>query len=160
MFQDAKLIYSYSMYQSLVNSTDMDAPYEATSPPTPSEGTARRLRRARQRLGSYRHDLVVAMRIVNGVEREVIQSEWENWLADENMNCEHVGAMLRQPGEKGRDSADETPSEKQQQQLQSVLRGRVGPEDEVEVLRQWHREYCGSCRADRQALLAQRNSLV
>lgn len=149
------------MYQSLVNSTDMDAPVEASSPPTASEATARRLRRARQRLGSYRHDLIVAMRIVNGVEREVIQSEWENWLADENMHCENVGAMLRQAGEKGRDGADEAPRKKQQQQqLQSVLHGRVGQEAGLEVLRQWHSEYCGSCRADKQALMAQRNSLV
>lgn len=138
----------------------MDAPYETTSLPTASEGTARRLRRTRQRLGSYRHDLIVAMRIVNGVEREVIQSEWENWLADENHKCEQVRSILQQPGEKDKDGMGETPSRKQQQQIQSVLHRPVGQEEGMEVLRKWHQEYCGSCHADRQALMAQRNSLV
>ncbi|OIW33665.1 PH domain-containing protein [Coniochaeta ligniaria NRRL 30616] len=149
----------YSTFQAIVNTTDMDAPYEATALPVASEGTARRLRRTRQRLGSYRHDLVVAMRIVNGVEREVIQSEWENWLADENVRCEQARSILQQSGEKDKDGLEQTASKKQQQQLQGVLHRPVGPE-RMEALRKWHQEYCGSCHADRQALMAQRNSLV
>ncbi|KAB5570612.1 hypothetical protein GE09DRAFT_1104012 [Coniochaeta sp. 2T2.1] len=149
----------YSTYQSIVNMTDMDAPYEATVLPAASEGTARRLRRTRQRLGSYRHDLVVAMRIVNAVEREVIQSEWENWLADENVRCEQAQSILQQSGDKNSEGVDQTASKKQQQQLQGVLQRPVGSE-RIEALRKWHQEYCRSCHADRQALMAQRNSLI
>jgi hypothetical protein len=137
----------------------MDAPYEAVSLPTAGEGTARRLRRTRQRLGSYRHDLIVAMRIVNGVEKEVIQSEWENWLVDENVRCEQMWSILQQPSEKAKDGLGPTASKKQQEQLQTVLQRPVGPE-RMATLRDWHQEYCGSCHADREALMAQRHSLV
>ena len=102
---------------------------------------------------------MVAMRIVNGVEREVIQSEWENWLADENIRCEHARSILQQSGEKTADGGDQKATKKQQQQLQTVLHRPVGPE-RMEALRKWHKEYCGSCHADRQALMAERNSLV
>ena len=88
---------SYETFQSIVNSTDLDAPYHdagAGFASATGKATARRLRRTRQRLGTYRHDLLVAMRVVNGIEREMIQSEWENWLADENLRCEQVSNML------------------------------------------------------------------
>jgi len=132
----------------------MDAPYDLASPrlsSTTSEGTARRLRRARQRLGAQRHDLVVAMRIINGVESELVQSEWENWLADENIRCEHAAMVLRQQGDKdgSKDAAgsgDRLPPQYDQERR--------------EELRNWHREYCGSCLADQRALLSQRNSLI
>jgi hypothetical protein len=99
------------------------------------------------------------MRIVNGVEREVIQSEWENWLADETIRCEQARSILRQSGDKDKDGSDQTASKKQQQQLQTVLQRPVGPE-RMEALRKWHQEYCGSCQADRDALMAQRKSLI
>lgn len=127
----------------------MDAPYEVSSLPSlpaASESTARRLRRTRQRLGSYRHDLVVAMRIVNGVEREVIQSEWENWLADENVRCEQARSMLRES-----DAAEGEGLRKSQHVLEPKRRDN---------LRRWHEEYCGSCLADQRVLMGERNSLV
>ncbi|EHK99257.1 putative protein SIP3 [Glarea lozoyensis 74030] len=43
---------------------------------TPTRSTARRLHRTRQNLGSYRHDLIVAMRVVNSIEREMIQADF------------------------------------------------------------------------------------
>lgn len=99
------------------------------------------------------------MRIVNGVEREVIQSEWENWLADENIRCDQARSILQQSGVKDKGGVDQTATQKQQQQLQSVLHRPVGPE-RMEALRKWHQEYCGSCHADREALMAERKSLV
>lgn len=131
----------------------MDAPYEAPAPrlaPATSEATARRVRLARQRLGARRHDLVVAMRIVNGVENELIQSEWESWLADENVRCEHAASVLRQGGgddkEAGGGGVGSPPLQYDQ--------GRR------EELRNWHHEYCGSCMADHRALSARRSSLI
>ncbi|KAL8796835.1 MAG: hypothetical protein Q9195_000918 [Heterodermia aff. obscurata] len=49
--------------------------------------SSRRLRRTRQTLGTYRHDLLVAMRVVNSIEREVVQAEYEDWLLGENRKC-------------------------------------------------------------------------
>ena len=55
---------------------------------------ARRLYRTRQHLGTYRHDLLVAMRVVNSIEKEVIQAEWEDWVSGENNRCTQMGKMM------------------------------------------------------------------
>ena len=57
--------------------------------------TARHLQRTRQRLGSYRHDLLVAMRVVNSIEQEVVQAEYESWLMGENSMCEQLRTAIR-----------------------------------------------------------------
>ncbi|KAK3333184.1 hypothetical protein B0T19DRAFT_483286 [Cercophora scortea] len=130
----------YETFQSIVNSTDLDAPYydAATGPSSvTSKATARRLRRTRQRLGGYRHDLLVAMRVVNGIETEMIQSEWENWLADENARCDQARSMLTlQHQSAGADAAE-----------------RGGEKQRREALQEWYDGYCGSCEADRRALV-------
>lgn len=138
----------YATFQALVNTTDLDAPYHdagANLSSAASRATARRLRRTRQRLGNYRHDLLVAMRIVNGIEREMMQSEWENWLDDENARCEQVRGLVLAEGEQRQG----------QGQGQKVLReaGGVGTQLNREALREWYGEYCGSCEADRRGLL-------
>ncbi|KAF2269067.1 transcription factor SipA3 [Lojkania enalia] len=56
--------------------------------------TTWRLHRTRQNLGSHRHDLLVALRVVNRIEKEVLEAEYENWLFDETQKCERVGNML------------------------------------------------------------------
>ncbi|KAH7329219.1 putative transcription factor SipA3 [Stachybotrys elegans] len=101
----------YSSFEALLNATDMDAPWEdagAGFQRKPTQLTAKRIRRTRQRLGSYRHDLVVAMRVVNRVEREMLQAEWENWLFHEKTMCEGLEARLLEESkpitdEKGRE---------------------------------------------------------
>ncbi|KAI9873977.1 MAG: SNF1-interacting protein, partial [Pleopsidium flavum] len=77
----------YSTFLDIANITDMDAPYHSPTTSTSTGSTARRLRRTRQHLGSYRHDLLVAMRVVNSVEQEMLRAEWENWLLDETNRC-------------------------------------------------------------------------
>ncbi|KAM7209235.1 hypothetical protein V8F20_000573 [Naviculisporaceae sp. PSN 640] len=202
----------YEAFQSMVNTTDPDAPYSDAGAgllTTTSKATARRLRRTRQRLGGYRHDLLVAMRVVNGIEREMMQSEWENWLLDENARCEQARSRLLMLGgppafsastyppppsteasaeasddlvvdrggrdgkqkplvmsgsggkgngnENGRDKEYRNSNNKQQQQKEEEDRQRQ------EALRAWYDEYCGSCQADRQQLVANargRESLV
>ncbi|KAK7908300.1 hypothetical protein PG985_015603 [Apiospora marii] len=150
--------YCYSTFQSIANSSDIDAPYEDTgaSLSSTSRATARRLRRQRQKLGSYRHDLLVAMRTVNSVEREMLQSEWENWLIDENSRCDQVQQALREPNapasssrsKKGKGGADG----------QKVLQDK-GDDKKREALKLWHEEYCGSCKQDQDALLIEREGL-
>lgn len=60
----------------------------------------------------------MALRVVNRIEKEVVEAEYENWLLDETHKCERVEAML---GDNGR-------KEKK----------------EVEA---WVRGYCGDCQS-------------
>ncbi|KAI1752917.1 hypothetical protein F4782DRAFT_539967 [Xylaria castorea] len=144
--------YCYSTFQAIANSSSVDAPHEDAGSPLspwgPSRATARRLRRTRQKLGSYRHDLVVAMRLVNNVETEMLRSEWENWLMDENSRCEQVGIALQETSPKtGKSKADSVKA----QFAQKVLSRGGDNETEEQAersnnLRRWYDEYCGSCR--------------
>jgi hypothetical protein len=149
------LLHSYSTFQAIANATDIDAPSEDAGnmlSTTASRATARRLRRARQSLGTYRHDLLVAMRVVNGVEAQMIQSEWENWLADESAQCDQVRAMLRLEG--GTSAAGEA------KRPAASADSTGGPDKgrRREALKLWHEQYCGSCEMERQALLAARDA--
>lgn len=117
--------------------------------------TARRLQRTRQTLGSYRHDLLVAMRVVNSVEREMLRAEWENWLLDENNRCRQVGRMLQDRDRDSNQAIDHTPSSgtsqgagKEQQVVDAKGRTRL---DDVQA---WYEEYCGSCRRERDRVFA------
>jgi len=129
-----------------MNTTDLDDPYEDAGTGLLSEtskSAARRLRRTRQRLGSYRHDLLVAMRIVNSIEKEMLQSEWENWLADEVVRCDQAKAMLADAkGKKGAAGQGAKGGNRAQKSTRRL------DDKNVESLRQWQEEYCGSCRAD------------
>ncbi|KAI9838008.1 MAG: hypothetical protein M1819_006162 [Sarea resinae] len=108
-----------STFQTVASLHDIDAPHQSAggsfSEPS-TKSVARRLRRSRQHLGSYRHDLLVAMRVVNSIEREMMKAEWENWLVDEVSRCRQVQAMLE---EKNRTAATARRSagEKKQQVL-------------------------------------------
>lgn len=150
-----------------MNNTSLDSPYEeagATLSSGNSKATARRLRRTRQRLGSYRHDLLVAMRVVNNIEKEMIQSEWENWLADENLRCEQVKMMLSDKSSNGSSSSSSTSSSSKTAATVDVSDGKqkvMRPVDEkrIESLKGWHAEYCGSCRRETLSLLETRSSM-
>lgn len=139
----------YAAYKSLLDATNMDTPWEdaGTTLSSPSsKATARRLRRTRQRLGSYRHDLVVAMRVVNSIEREMLQSEWENWLINEKAMCDELELMLQAGKDdkttKGRDST---------QKVMGSL-----PKRRRKALEEWRDGYCGSCRGDFETVLKER----
>lgn len=97
----------------------------------PSRGTARRavsrLQRTRQSLARYRHDLLVAMRVVNRVEEEVVQAEWEEWVREEENKCKRVQAMMGE-GQKRRGDGDDVAGE--------------------EGLGEEFNRYCESCRGE------------
>ncbi|XXH04697.1 hypothetical protein Hte_011119 [Hypoxylon texense] len=167
--------YCYATFRSIANSSDdVDAPYEqagASLSWSSSRATARRLRQTRQKLGGYRHDLLVAMRTVNAVEREMLRAEWENWLLDENHRCEQVAAVLEAWNESSSSSlhadADDVLRGGNEEAAQKVLGGEKGKgkgmgKDDAkrrENLQLWHDEYCGSCRADRETLLQERERM-
>ncbi|KAM0284817.1 hypothetical protein ACHAQH_001738 [Verticillium albo-atrum] len=151
----------YSAFQLVTNSTDLDAPFEgagSTLTAASSRATARRVRHTRQRLGSYRHDLLVAMRVVNSIEREMVQSEWENWLADETMRCDQLKTVLVEKDENDRNSGKGKAKAKRAGD-QKVMPSLDGEERKAK-LRMWHDTYCGSCRLEQRALLEGRDPVT
>ena len=132
-----------------------------------SRAAARRLRRTRQRLGGYRHDLLVAMRVVNGIEMEMLQSEWENWLMDENARCEQARDMLLNMGGEAGKGEELPPVDGVQQENNGGGQKVMSSDDDQErqqqstrreALQKWYGEYCGSCEADQRALFAGRKA--
>lgn len=75
------------------------------------------VRQNRQRLGLQRHDLLVAVRVVNSVERELMLAAWEQWVVDEHRRCQAVEGLVLN------DSSPNSTGE----------------------LRGWYDEYCNSC---------------
>lgn len=142
------LIYvnSYIQFMEIANVTDLDAPYEMAGTPfskTSTRSTAKRLRRTRQHLGSYRYDLMIAMRVVNNIERNVLKAEWENWLLDENMRCKQAQMILRE------NRTNTLPTGKVKGgSHQEVLHEH----DNINELRKWHQDYCGSCKEEQDLL--------
>ncbi|KAL3428428.1 PH domain-containing protein [Phlyctema vagabunda] len=141
----------FSHFQGIANYTDLDSPYQTAGnsfSETSTRSTARRLRRTRQHLGSHRHDLLVAMRVVNSIEREMLQAEWENWLLDENMKCRQVQMLLE-------DDPTDAASGKAvigQEVIDTKHQSRL------EGLRSWQEEYCGSCMLEQKKLLEARKT--
>jgi len=53
-----------------------------------------RIHTGRETLGRYRHDLVVAVRVVNALERELMKAEWERWVYGELEKCRFAAKIL------------------------------------------------------------------
>ena len=70
-------------------------------------------------MGNYRHDLLVAMRVVNSIEKEMMQAEWEDWLRRETGSCERMEEMIAR---------------------------NVDNEKAIGELREGFEDYCQSCR--------------
>lgn len=103
------------------------------SPSTPfSRKTSSRLARTRNHLAVYRHDLVVALRVVNRIERETMQVEWENWVWDEVGRCGGLESIIK--------------GQTVEQELLG-MDGLRGGRDLVKV-RDWSEAYCESCRGE------------
>ncbi|RDA92223.1 hypothetical protein CP533_5707 [Ophiocordyceps camponoti-saundersi (nom. inval.)] len=129
-------------YKTLLDATDLEAPLEeagSTLSSGASQAMARRLRRTRQKLASYRYDLVVAMRVVNSIEREAIQSELEKWLINENSLCDDLDHAMRAGG--GRADG----------RFSSLGRGSLA---------EWRERHCSSCRRDLEVSLRERRRMT
>ena len=59
-----------------------------------AEGGARRAKNARLGLAAKRNELLVAFRLVNRWERELVRSEWEEWVLREDERCGRVGGEV------------------------------------------------------------------
>jgi hypothetical protein len=84
------------------------------------------VQQTRRRLGSHRHDLYVAARVVNSIEKELMQSAWEQWVAEEHRRCKLVEALVLDDLANLKERANDT----------------AGTNTEV---RGWYEEYCTSC---------------
>lgn len=118
---------------------DMDAPSRsAESRPFggSSRATAHRLRLTRQRMGSHRHDLLVALRVINSIEREMVQAEWEHWLIGEKRNCQQLGIMIRENRTEAFQAVEEDYLHDRE------VDGKYKPEGRI---RSWYQSYCESC---------------
>ena len=142
-------------FQSILNETYVDKPAVFTpvarqnSSSSSSQITSRRLHRTRQRLGSYRHDIMVALRLINRVEREAVRAEYESWLLSESQICSQVSGMLsRSKASKAQNDVDGAASS------DNSTAGSV-PElsqDRTDRLARWLTDYCESCRLERESL--------
>ena len=111
-----------------------DIPAEAGSLSTKSSSLtsagrsslALKIQQTRQRLGSYRHNLLVAMRVVNSIEKEMVKGEWERWVREEVRRCGLVRGLVEDTGRS--DNSTETNVDYQ------------------EVSKRYL-DYCGSCES-------------
>ncbi|KAL2822535.1 hypothetical protein BJX63DRAFT_123140 [Aspergillus granulosus] len=100
-----------------------------------ARSAARRIQQTREKLGVYRHNLLVALRVVNSIEKEVLQSEWERWLQQELRRCRQVEGLLA-----AKDAGNISGIDGEQ----SVL---TGLNDDV---REWYETYCSSCQKEQE----------
>lgn len=129
----------YSVFHDEHQLDDLDAPVLSISSNTAltTRSSAHRLQRARQRLAGYRHDLLVAMRVVNSIEKEVLQTEWEQWVTTENRRCRQVEGLLKK-SENGTCVL-----------MPDALVSQGGD------VQKWYDDYCVSCRDEHEKLVRQ-----
>lgn len=111
------------------------------SSPAPKDAVTkratRRLQQTRERLATYRHNLLVALRVVNSIEKEVVQNEWERWLRQELRRCHQVEMLLR------RNDGEEV------DEIEDGQDPRVFAELTDDV-REWYEKYCTSCQREQE----------
>lgn len=105
----------------------LNGEHDGSSPNSGSNPTAKRLQSTRSSLGGYRHDLLIAMRVVNSIEREVIQGEYQKWAMSEHRRCQAVAPFVN--GTSGKEIIQ-------------------GSKKEQQALAGWYDEYCTSCTAE------------
>jgi len=113
---------------------------EQISSSTSVGGSDTPLYRSREALARHRHDLLVALRVVNRVEKDVVLSEWESWLRSESKKCLRVERFLQR---------HQTSNGSDKNAL-SDMDGQLGS---------GFAEYCDSCRVEL-AAFTNRTSLV
>lgn len=115
-----------------------------------AKSATKRFQQTRERLGMYRHNLLVALRVVNSIEKEVIQNEWERWLREELRRCRQVEILL------GGKSAESDPDmQSTRGQAESVFA------ENTDSVKEWYDRYCSSCRLEQeQALKNERENLL
>ena len=112
----------------------MSLPSSSPTSQDASVQSTKRLQSTRQKLGGYRHDLLVAMRVVNSIEREVIQGEYEKFAMQEHARCRAVAPLVNSTNS-------------------DALTSRSGSKAEQKALANWYKEYCVSCSAEYERIM-------
>jgi hypothetical protein len=113
-------------FSSILSQTDPNSDVPTNVDPSVSFATRQtlaRLQQSRQKFGTYRNDLLVALRVVDRVERDMLRGEWEKWVHGEAIRCRQIRKVLK--------------------------RERNNAED---GLQRWWQEYCRSCLAEAASL--------
>lgn len=100
-----------------------------------AKSATKRFQQTRERLGSYRNNLLVSLRIINSIEKEVIQTEWERWLGEELRRCRQVEILL------GGGSSEDGEADAQAHRIFA---------ENTENVKQWYDRYCLSCRQEQE----------
>jgi hypothetical protein len=91
-------------------------------------------------MATYRHDLLVSLRLINRIEHETLMAEYEHWLGEEAEKCQRVTEMVATL-EGG------------------VKRAKGGTIEDLinklEKLKQWRDGYCHSCESEMQRMQKQ-----
>ncbi|KAJ5586960.1 uncharacterized protein N7459_002725 [Penicillium hispanicum] len=101
-----------------------------------AKSATKRFQQTRERLGTYRHNLLVALRVVNSIEKEVVQHEWERWLREELRRCRQVEILLGGQGSEGEADA--------QAQAERIFA------ENTDSVKQWYEKYCLSCQLEQE----------
>lgn len=105
-----------------------------------AKSAAKRFQQTRERLGMYRHNLLVALRVVNSIEKEVVQNEWERWLREELRRCHQVDILL---------GGNVPEGEPDVETVQAAQAERIFAENAGSV-KQWYDRYCTSCQLEQE----------
>ncbi|KAL8971006.1 MAG: hypothetical protein Q9197_003502 [Variospora fuerteventurae] len=142
---------SREIFESYISDPDVGAPKVSASASGPSAGQASvdRLRRWRQRLGTRRHDLMVALRVINRIELEMVEAEWAGWLYSETAQCEQIEQVL------GRDGTQISNMHKKGSGAGTQRQGGILGTKHLDwaQVRLWHEKYCGDCYSERESLI-------
>lgn len=95
--QVATNLTSYNKFAEIHALYDLTDPNYDSSPefvvPTARE-KASKLRSIRQQLSVIRHELLVSLRTVNMVEKDLVEGEWLTWLGEELYKCDAAAQHL------------------------------------------------------------------
>ena len=129
-----KIICSRDTFNDIMGLIETLESHEYVQSRPPQTAAARQLYKSRQHLGLQRHDLMVAMRVVNAIEREILQAEWENWLLEENAKCKHLGALIHQNS-----------THLVRRQASNKQKALGVDSSRLQKVQAWHQEYCEDC---------------
>lgn len=121
-----------------------------TKPDYRPKSASKRLQNTRQRLGSYRHDLLVALRVINAIERESLRASWEDWVQQENQKCRVVKKILEQH--------ENNPDDEEYNAL--LARAKEKVVGNYESISSWYRDYCISCQREYEKIRDQEHQSI
>ncbi|KAF2222718.1 hypothetical protein BDZ85DRAFT_319949 [Elsinoe ampelina] len=112
--------------------------HDSADPVGSSRRAESRLHGTRKTLARYRHDLLVALRVVNRVEQEAVQSAWEDWVTEEAGRCDRMKKILGD-GQEASEKGNKKNRDKRWQKVDAELE-----------------KYCQGCRKELEAFNAVR----